>query len=96
MRNSLEGFLAQQRHNKLFLEHIWGEHKLVLCQTIEHSDHQYCSSDWYLQVELSVCGTIRQTLSSIFVEVRTVGAFPTFLADARAVDAEPVAGAGRV
>ena len=49
-----------------------------------------------LQVELSVCRTIRQTLSSIFVEVRTVGTFPTFLADARAVHAEPVAGAGRV
>ena len=44
-----------------------------------------------LQVELSVCRTIRQTLSSIFVEVRTVGPFPAFLADARAVHAEPVA-----
>ena len=49
-----------------------------------------------LQVKLSVCRTIRQTLSSIFVEGRTVGTFPTFLADTRAVHAEPVAGAGRV
>jgi hypothetical protein len=49
-----------------------------------------------LQVELSVCRTIGQTLSGFFVELGAVGTLPPLLADARPVHAEPVPGASRV